>query len=1626
MSRFSMDWSELSLQVMITFGHFLWQACVVGVVLFVVQHVGEALRDSQIQRQRRNTKSNVSHGETDLRGANLRYAIACFAFFSLPICVAATFSWVHQSRGSVFLIANNPVGKLGTPAASENRSIPPLASNSDQVLGSLELPTEPLLTSTQRPFVEPIDKPVPSIAGMTWLQRAQAVAPYLLIAYAIGAGLLLSRFGISIIGSSRLRRTLQPITDSNLLKTIAEQSSRLGLKRVPIVAICQRVSVPVVVGIVKPMILLPPALLCGLDPNQLVGILSHEMAHIRRYDLIVNLLQRIVEALLFFHPVTWWISRRVSVERENCCDEVAAACAGRLSYASSLLQMAELCIRNDRRRMAALASLSADGGNTTDLGYRIRRLIGAEETTRVRVTRRGFAVGLTLLTLLMVSLVASGQNSESLDEKSEDETMPKIFTPEPLWQTKVAANELDNATDQSILWGEPVDGMRLGIRLSEFAKRRSPLRHGEHIDYEVWIKNETDEIVQIARDPRDLYSPRLMDDQSINVVGWAIEMSFMIPPEELAKAELILSPGEAAHRFPMPNHSASIRPPGSPRGRYGSEPLHLEPGKFTVYAQLGELKSGVEEVEIIPEATLQIRKSSRVTEKMREYAAQDPSDAILAWQSDDGKKQEAMVNWDHGVLVDEGDLASLEVVPMESQPDQFSILLHLRPESATWLARQIAAYSLWDDPDMVAILLDGKPLAAPRLNSSIADGKLIINGRFTKMEADEIAVKIRSAMATVNARNQVGNNEKIQQANLLGFWTGVLNGEPIMLSFHRSPVDPTVHCDLYRGRATIGMILGFQIAPDGASVTLLRRGQDPAEAIEYGRLTFGDNGTLQLAMKEKESEPVRVVLTRQPDPPNDVPQQEEPRKLFKLWKESSLPNGKIPGALIEKLKEQIELYANANPNLSSGMELPKLLPRFDASRDWTPAEVISLLDDVAYYSTEPIEILLALHVAGLGDHSRDAQSNNLKANSNWITSPQICVGKPYSSTAKAANWKWDEEQRVSLATPESGVMLTSVLPVADADFVVQAKVKGIDKAKCRLTMGESTFDVENSVDRTRLVVAGKEFVFDNDDKSREWTMLSLRRRDNKISIQVNEHPEVDLGMNAQAFGKISLQSARGTIAVSNFVVTGNVKPLNQPQEDSRGVSANMRKRSFRLVDGETGNPLQGLECQVVITSLNVPAKYRSCTSDEKGVVEVAFGEGEQPQISAVPSGWFSNSWYLDGMEPLYVVSIREAEQKPQGNAEPQNEEPEVLKLWRGTEVEGRLFWPDNTPAAGVKLTAGVYITDQSWKEKLGMDLNWYSFDHGDWPNWSRTIVTDREGRFRVTVPPKDSRWWFRIGTTQLGFGPQIGVGEDEAITNRLAKCVPLEIQYGGSSRGNVVEVPDNSDANNMILRAGDLQLETGIIVRGRVVDAQGNGLSNVHLTTTGPHGPHSGRSAISGEDGKFEFPAMAAGNLQVHPEARLRDDKGQVRSFDVQAVFIDQSFAIPDSLVPHEIMIRAVLHTEVEFEWVDRRADKGQPIALYGAFLVRGSMPENDGKPSIYWSSETERVERNGRPLLIVKIPTQLLKPELMLAADSKVTASYSDSTGVTSGPGTVQLGDITASTARTIFGDEPISPKSP
>ena len=96
----------------------------------------------------------------------------------------------------------------------------------------------------------------------------------------------------------------------------------------PKVALCTDVVVPTVIGVLRPTILLPVSMASGVPPDHLEGILAHELAHIRRYDHIVNLVQRLIEALLFFHPAVWFLSRRIRIERERCCDDLVLASGG--------------------------------------------------------------------------------------------------------------------------------------------------------------------------------------------------------------------------------------------------------------------------------------------------------------------------------------------------------------------------------------------------------------------------------------------------------------------------------------------------------------------------------------------------------------------------------------------------------------------------------------------------------------------------------------------------------------------------------------------------------------------------------------------------------------------------------------------------------------------------------------------------------------------------------------------------------------------------------------------------------------------------------------------------------------------------------------------------------------------------------------------------------------------------------------------------------------------------------------------------------------------------------------------------------------------------------------------------
>jgi hypothetical protein len=149
--------------------------------------------------------------------------------------------------------------------------------------------------------------------------------------------------------------------------TTARIAAQVGVRVRVSLMITAQVAVPCVVGWLKPVILLPPAALTGLSTLQLEMVLAHELSHVHRHDYLVNLLQIVVETLLFYHPVVRWISRDARREREHCCDDTAVhACGDALHYAHALTDLEAL------RSGDMAPALGLNGG---DLALRVERLI---------------------------------------------------------------------------------------------------------------------------------------------------------------------------------------------------------------------------------------------------------------------------------------------------------------------------------------------------------------------------------------------------------------------------------------------------------------------------------------------------------------------------------------------------------------------------------------------------------------------------------------------------------------------------------------------------------------------------------------------------------------------------------------------------------------------------------------------------------------------------------------------------------------------------------------------------------------------------------------------------------------------------------------------------------------------------------------------------------------------------------------------------------------------------------------------------------------------------------------------------------------------------------------------------
>ncbi len=343
-----------------------------------------------------------------VRRAHSRYLIYLSALTAMAVCPLVTFMVVDgemEMKASVAPAAG-PEFEL---VASEMRigTTGPAARESDLIVESPDTAASEMGDSANLP------------APVTWKTRlpryADAIQPYCLMIWMAGVLLLAVRLSLSWRQVRRLRRGCRVIpTDLAARATVLGR--RLGLRFHPRVCVSQKIREAIVVGLWRPLVLLPASWLTEMTPEVLEAVIAHELAHVRRLDLWVNLLQRLMETLLFYHPAVWWLSRRVSLHREMCADELAvAATSERLVYATALEQLGRMRLGQTTAQFGA-----GMGGNRMVLLSRVGNILGMSPSAN---RARWWPAGLLALAVpAAIWLASTGIVSTGIVSPTENET----------------------------------------------------------------------------------------------------------------------------------------------------------------------------------------------------------------------------------------------------------------------------------------------------------------------------------------------------------------------------------------------------------------------------------------------------------------------------------------------------------------------------------------------------------------------------------------------------------------------------------------------------------------------------------------------------------------------------------------------------------------------------------------------------------------------------------------------------------------------------------------------------------------------------------------------------------------------------------------------------------------------------------------------------------------------------------------------------------------------------------------------------------------------------------------------------------------------------------------------------
>jgi beta-lactamase regulating signal transducer with metallopeptidase domain len=280
--------------------------------------------------------------------ARARYAMACAALFAMALSPAATYWWLAR----------------------------------------------PGIAASPAPALTPLN-PQAAAAFLSAADPWQAALPWILMTWFAGVTTCSVRLAAGWVSATRLRSSHNRPPSAEWQHALQHLIERMRVGRPVRLLVSDRVESLSVIGWLRPVILAPLGLLTGLAPDHVEALLAHELAHVRRNDYLVNLLQGIAESLLFYHPAVWWLSGQIRAEREHCCDDLAVAASGDvLTYARALAEL------ESARPAHFKAALAANDGS---LVRRIRRLI---DPTAHAPSRPGAAWAVSVLLLVAMGGVA--------------------------------------------------------------------------------------------------------------------------------------------------------------------------------------------------------------------------------------------------------------------------------------------------------------------------------------------------------------------------------------------------------------------------------------------------------------------------------------------------------------------------------------------------------------------------------------------------------------------------------------------------------------------------------------------------------------------------------------------------------------------------------------------------------------------------------------------------------------------------------------------------------------------------------------------------------------------------------------------------------------------------------------------------------------------------------------------------------------------------------------------------------------------------------------------------------------------------------------------------------------------